>query len=228
MTTNLAFSLPASSPRSVGEQENPRRIEIVTSRAQRRARPKLAYALVAIGGLTMIFLAQLLLSIALSNGAYQISSLLIEQRDLGRVEGSLNEQLELVGSTQNLAANAQNLGMVGTSAPAFLRLSDGAVIGAAVAAESATTPSGSIANSLLAEVALVENSAISTEQAPAATADGALDTAALPNSTETDTGTGAPEGSVSSGLTEQGASATPGAEPSVASSPGALPSPVTH
>lgn len=228
MTTNLAFSLPTPSPRTPGAQENPRRIEIVTSRAQRRARPKLAYALVAVGGLTVIFLAQLLLSIALSNGAYQISSLLIEKRDLGRVEGSLSEQLELVGSTQNLAANAQNLGMVGTSAPAFLRLSDGAVIGSAVAAEAATTDANSIANSLLAGVALVENPATAAAEVPAEATGAEVDTAALPGATETDTGTGVTAGSASSGLTEQGASTTTGADTSVASTPGALPSPVTH
>ena len=222
--TNLAFSFPDSSPRTPGEQENPRRIEIVTSRAQRRARPKLAYALVAVGGLTLIFLAQLLLSIALSNGAYQISSLLIEKRDLGREEGSLSEQLELVGSTQNLAANAQSLGMVGTSAPAFLRLSDGAVIGSAVAAEAATTDPGIIANSLLAGVALVDTTATVTEEPPVAAEGTELNTA----STETDTGTGATGGSLTSGLTEQGASTTTGADASVPSTPGALPSPVTH
>jgi hypothetical protein len=226
--TNLAFSLPTPPPRSSGEQENPRRIEIVTSRAQRRARPKLAYALIAIGGLTIIFLAQLLLSIALSNGAYQISSLLIEKRDLGREEGSLSEQLELVGSTQNLAANAQSLGMVGTSAPAFLRLSDGAVIGSAVAAEAATTNPGSIANSLLAGVALVENPATVTEEEPVAAEGSELDTASIVGSTETDTGTGVAGGSLTSGLTEQGASTTSGSDASVTSTPGALPSPVTH
>jgi hypothetical protein len=226
--TNLAFSLPAPSPRSRDEQENPRRIEIVTSRAQRRARPKLAYALVAVGGLTLIFLAQLLLSIALSNGAYQISSLLVEKRDLGRVEGSLSEQLELVGSTQNLAANAQMLGMVGTSAPAFLRLSDGAVIGSAVAAEAASTDAGSIANSLLSGVALVENPATVTEEVPVASSGTAVDTAAIAGSTETDTGTGVGTTPLTSGLSDQGASTTPGEAASVPSTPGALPSPVTH
>jgi hypothetical protein len=226
--TNLAFSLPASSPRRSDQQENPRRIEIVTSRAQRRARPKLAYALVAIGGLTVIFLAQLLLSIALSNGAYQISSLLVEKRDLGRVEGSLSEQLELMGSTQNLVANAQMLGMVGTSSQVSLRLSDGAVFGSAVAAEAATTDSGSIANSLLTGVPLITNPATVTEEVPAPAVGTELDTAAIPGSTETDTGTGVATAPVGSGLTESGASTTPGAVASVPSTPGALPSPVTH
>jgi hypothetical protein len=223
MTTNLAFSLPTL-PRTAetsGDQENPRRIEIVTSRAQRRARPRLAYALVAIGGLLGIFLAQLMLSIALSNGAYEISTLLVEKRDLGRVQGSLNEQLELVGSTQNLAANAEKLGMVGTSAPAFLRLSDGQVIGSAVAATQATTNSSVVPNSLLAGVALLEEPSTAVV-APVADAEPA---ASAP--TETDTGTGgtivATPGSAATGASTTGTSA-----PSLTSTSGALPSPVTH
>lgn len=223
MTTNLAFSLPTL-PRPAetsGDQENPRRIEIVTSRAQRRARPRLAYALVAIGGLLGIFLAQLMLSIALSNGAYEISTLLVEKRDLGRVQGSLNEQLELVGSTQNLAANAEKLGMVGTSAPAFLRLSDGQVIGSAVAASKATTNSSVVANSLLAGVALVEDPS-TVVAAPAAEAVPASSTP-----TETDTGTGATV-NATSGSAATGASTTGTPTPSLTSTSGALPSPVTH
>lgn len=221
MTTNLAFSLPTlpHTAETSGDQENPRRIEIVTSRAQRRARPRLAYALVAIGGLLGIFLAQLMLSIALSNGAYEISTLLVEKRDLGRVEGSLNEQIELVGSTQNLAANAEKLGMVGTSAPAFLRLSDGAVIGSAVAATKATTNSIVVANSLLAGVALVEDpsTVVATPEAEPA--------ASTP--TETDTGTGATV-NATSGSAATGASTTGTTAPSLTSTSGALPSPVTH
>lgn len=223
MTTNLAFSLPTlpHTAETSGDQENPRRIEIVTSRAQRRARPRLAYALVAIGGLLGIFLAQLMLSIALSNGAYEISTLLVEKRDLGRVEGSLNEQIELVGSTQNLAANAEKLGMVGTSAPAFLRLSDGAVIGSAVAATKATTNSIVVANSLLAGVALVEDPS-TVVATPAAEAEPAASTP-----TETDTGTGATV-NATSGSAATGASTTGTTAPSLTSTSGALPSPVTH
>lgn len=223
MTTNLAFSLPTlpHPADSSGDQENPRRIEIVTSRAQRRARPRLAYALVAIGGLLGIFLAQLMLSIALSNGAYEISTLLVEKRDLGRVEGSLNEQLELVGSTQNLAANAEKLGMVGTSAPAFLRLSDGAVIGSAVAAGEATANSSVVANSLLTGIALVEDPA--TVVAPPA-----QDAAAASSTpTETDTGTGTIV-NAAPGLGATGASTSATTAPSLTSTTGALPSPVTH
>jgi hypothetical protein len=213
MSTNLAYALPQRSPRTIGDprEENPRRIEIVSTREQRRARPRLAYALIAIGGLLGIFLAQLLLSIALSNGAYQISSLLGEKRDLTRVEGALSEQLGVAGSTQNLASNAQKLGMVASSAPAFLGL-DGQVTGSAVAADGVTASSGLIANSLLSGAPLVGEATV-TEELPS---DAAVSTEGTTGVvTETDSA-------------EASAPAVASTTESVPSTAGALPSPVTH
>ena len=154
MSTNLAYALPTRPERT----EMPHRhIEIVATRSQRKARPRLAYALVTMAALFAIFIAQLLLSIALSDGAYQISSLQSAQKELLRTEQALTEQLGLLGSTQHLAANAVALGMVPSSNPAFLRLSDGAVLGAPGAVEqSGCAPSCSlIANSLLDGVPIV-------------------------------------------------------------------------
>lgn len=106
------------------------RLEVVTTRSQRAARPRSFYATVAVLSVFALFLAQLMLSILLSDGAYQISSLQAQQTTLARSEQALSEQLDLLGSPQNLAAKAEALGMVvGTSTPVFLRLSDGAVIG---------------------------------------------------------------------------------------------------
>ncbi|MCU1558700.1 MAG: hypothetical protein JWN09_2695, partial [Microbacteriaceae bacterium] len=51
MSTNLAYELPSRAPR---EEERQRHIEIVSTRNQRRARPRLVYALVAVGGLFVI------------------------------------------------------------------------------------------------------------------------------------------------------------------------------
>ena len=213
MSTNLAYAFPERSPRTIGDprDENPRRIEIVSTREQRRARPRLAYALIAIGGLLGIFLAQLLLSIALSNGAYQISSLLGEKRDLGRVEGALSEQLGVAGSTQNLASNAQKLGMVPSSTPAYLGL-DGEVTGAAVAAAGVTASSGLIANSLLSGAPLVGEGTV-TEELPS---DAAVSTEGTTGVvTETDTA-------------QASAPAVASTTESVPSTAGALPSPITH
>ena len=125
----LAHEVPApqAEPRT-------RHIEIVATRSQRRARPRLVYSIVAVGGLVAILMTQLLLSIALSDGAYQIAHLQNQQRELVRDAETLSEQLNVLQSPQNLAVNAVTLGMVSNSSTAFLRLSDGTVLGSATAA----------------------------------------------------------------------------------------------
>lgn len=167
MSADLAYApLPAARP-----HEHPRHVEIVTTAVQRGARPKMAYAMVGVGGLAAIFLAQLLLSIALSDGAYRISGLEGEKRDLGRTEQSLIEQLELSGSSQSLAATAEGLGMVTSRSPMYLRLSDGQVLGSVAASTGTAGTSGLVPNSLLADSAQpfsgVTTSATSTASAPA-------------------------------------------------------------
>jgi hypothetical protein len=111
-----------------------RHLEIAPSRAQRRARPRVVYALVTIGGIGLILIAQLLMSIVLADGAYQISSLQTEQRDLLRQEHALTEDLQVWSSTQNLAANAEGRGMVASGNPVFLDLATGQVSGIGTAA----------------------------------------------------------------------------------------------
>lgn len=131
MSTAYAYARPQ---RSQPATPTPH-IEIVTTRAQRRARPKSFYAVLAVTAVFGLFLAQLMLSIILSDGAYQISSLQVEQTQLSRTEQALAEELELLKSPQSLAQRAETLGMVvGSGSPAFLRLSDGALVGTPVAA----------------------------------------------------------------------------------------------
>ena len=156
MSSNLAFALPRHLP----EHQNPQRrhIEIVTTRDQRRARPRLAYSLVIIAGLFAVLATQLLLSIALADGAYQISALQAQQKDLNRAQQAVTEQLNVLNSPQNLAARAESLGMVGNNSAVYLNLADGAVMGSPSAANAGAGgvigANGSllIANSLLANV----------------------------------------------------------------------------
>ncbi|MDQ1545533.1 MAG: hypothetical protein QOH69_437 [Actinomycetota bacterium] len=145
----------------------PRRVQIVTTRAQRRARPKLVYALGATGVIFAIFLAQLLITIALSSGAYTITDLQSTEQNLGRTASSLGEKLDTLGSSQNLQANALALGMVSSSQAAFLRLSDGSVLGSASPAGAAGTPSGAdnaagdtVPNSLLTTIPLIKSTGV--------------------------------------------------------------------
>jgi hypothetical protein len=205
VSSSLAFATPLRTPH---EETRAPHIEIVSSREQRKARPRVVYAVVTVASLFVIFIAQLLLSIVVSDGAYRIAGLQTEQRDLTRQEQALSERLDLLASPQNLAAQAESLGMVlSTTSPVFLRLSDGAIVGDAsgstgtgdtvIAADGSLVP-----NALLGDIPLVT-------PAPAA---------------------GATEAATAAGVTPvtPGAPTVPGAAGSVASTPMALPSPVVR
>lgn len=193
--TNLAYSLPARSTRGPAPQRAPH-IEIVSTRSQRRARPRTIYALVSVAGLFVILMVQLLLSIVLSQGAYQISALQAQQTELSRDAQTYTEQLDVLKSPQNLSASAEALGMVMSTAPAvYLRLSDGAVIGTPTAMRTSQTAVVGAGGALVPNSLLPERPAPGTDGGTTAT-------------------TGAPPGAAAAG--------------SVASTAGALPSPVTH
>ncbi|AYF99211.1 hypothetical protein [Protaetiibacter intestinalis] len=140
---------PASAPR-----EAPRRhLDIAPTRAQRRARPRIYAALVAVGGIGAILLAQLLMSIVLADGAYQISALQTEKRNLLREQHAAQEDLEQLSSTQSLIQNATALGMVTSGNPVFLDVATGQALGVSAAPKGQIVGSGGnlIGNSLLAD-----------------------------------------------------------------------------
>lgn len=117
--------------RSESLAPSPRRLtEVITTKRQRRARPRVLHAIVAIGGVIAIVGAQLLLSIAISGGAYRISDLQQEQRALTRESLSLGEQLSVAAATQHLANAAASLGMIPAPGAAFLDLETGVAVGA--------------------------------------------------------------------------------------------------
>jgi len=171
-----AIAEPAAAPPIEIDPPIAPRIEIVPSRTQKRARPKIAYAAVVVTGVLAIVVTQLLLSIGLSDGAYEISSLQSQQKELDRSNQVLTEQFDKLSSPQNLAASAESLGMVANSAPVYLRLSDGAVLGSPVAAAGSSVTGGQ---------ALVPNSLLAPPTVAAATgAAGADGTASAPPAPE--------------------------------------------
>lgn len=200
--SNLAYARPVRP--AAPEAPAPRRhLEIAPTRAQRRARPRVAHAVVTVAGIGAILLTQLLLSFVLADGAYYIASLQTEQRDLLREEQALAEHLELLGSTQNLTANAEALGMVASGNPMFLDVSDGHVSGSD--SRSRSLPENLVANSLLDGSTVIDADAIqAAEDAEAASGD-----------------SGGP--TVTDG---SGSNATDGGGES--STPGTIPSPKTH
>jgi hypothetical protein len=217
MSTTLAIDLPEFAPSVRPEVESaPRHIEIVSTRTQKRARPKVVYALVAVGGLFVILMAQLLLSIFLSQGAYDISKLQQSQRDLSRDQQSLSESLDVLRSPQNLAGRAAALGMVmNTGSQGFLSLAGG-VSRAPTAATADTTVPADAATYTPNSLITPDVSGIGAAEAAAAAA--AAGNPAAANGAGNPATPGAPAASPAAG--------------SVASNPGApasvIPSPITH
>ena len=157
MSASAAYSLPERMPRHKPAADT-RHIEIVTTRSQRRARPRLGFSLIIIVGLFAVLASQMLLSIALADGAYQISDLQAEQKELSRAQQSVTEELNVLESPQNLAARAESLGLVSNNSAVYLNLATGTVMGSPTAAQagagSVVGGNGSllIPNSLLIDV----------------------------------------------------------------------------
>jgi hypothetical protein len=220
MSSNLAIATPSTRPQP-SSTPVARPVEIVTSRAQRRARPKIAYALIATAALFVLLLAQLAISIALSDGAYKISDLQAAKTELVRDQQKYSEQRDVLSSPQNLAANADELGMVRNSNPVYLDLATGAVHGSPAPAAGAdeATSGNLIPNTLLEGVPLTtkapatspaDDAAAGTGTDPAATSIGAPATAGVA-AVPTDAGAadgGSADESVASGANELAAPQT--------------------
>lgn len=205
MSTNLAHAQPQQSP-----EQRPTHIEIVTTtRAQRKARPRVLYAVVTVASLFVILAAQLLLSIVVTQGAYQIDSLQDQQKLLDRTEQDLLESLALQSSSQNLAAQAAGFGMVPNATPYSLNVANGSVFRLPGSADPTGCGGkcGLVGNTLLTGMPLV-----SAEAAAAAKAAKAAEATAGATSA-------ASTGTASSGASS---SATP------AASNNAIPAPVTR
>jgi len=99
------------------------------------AAPKLRYIVVTLAGIFAILGGQLLLSIS-SPGAYEIASLKGEMRQSEQSLQIVAEEIGALTAPDTLASLAGSMGMVEDNNPAYLRVSDGAVLGeAAPAAE---------------------------------------------------------------------------------------------
>ena len=220
MSALLAPTTPqrAASP---SPRRAPRPVEVVATRAQRRARPRAVYAVISTAGVFAILLTQLVLSIALSDGAYRIAALQSQAVELDRSAQVLTESLDTLRSPQNLAANAESLGMVANASPAYLRLADATVLGAPVAAGAGAGVlagrDSMIGNVLLADVPLV---------APASTGETAGVSAGSSTPGSVASGPTAPVASAAPSAT--GAPAASGSPATPSAAPATLPSPVTN
>lgn len=134
-------------------------LEPVTSRVRRRpplalvpaARPaprgplrRSPFVAVVVSLLAAGLLGLLVLNTALAQDAFRLHTLKQESRALEDREEALRREVEAGQSPQELAGRAAELGMVPAGPPAFLRLSDGAVLGSATPAEVPGDPEAAV------------------------------------------------------------------------------------
>lgn len=135
-----------------------RRLRVVDAPAPRR-RPKLLYGIIAVLGAFLIAGAQMALSIMTTQGSYELAALTKQQSELTYQKQMLYDEVAGLSSPQYLAANAAALGMVVDESPSYLRLSDGAILGASEVALGSTSIDaigrGSVPNALIADTPLV-------------------------------------------------------------------------
>ncbi|TCL85197.1 hypothetical protein EDF31_105213 [Curtobacterium sp. PhB142] len=215
MSTNLALVDPAVVPSRAprpDRQNRPELVEVTPTAAQRRARPRIGYAVTAVVALGVLLLAQLGISMVLSQGAYTLSALGTEQTNLSRTQQSLSEELRVLDSPQNLARNAQSLGMIANSTPVYLDPKTGRVYGTptpAVADQATAATSNQVPNSLLNDVPLAAKQGDTSTSKETGSTTGSAGTDAKADDTAGNSTADSTTGTAASGKTS-GASASDG------------------
>ncbi|WP_216644953.1 hypothetical protein [Microbacterium sp. SYP-A9085] len=157
MSAPLATPLAPRAVPAPSRRERPglRAVEVPA----RRRRPRLLYGLVAVAGALAIVGTQMVLSVMTTQSSYELAQLTSQQRQLTWQKQILGDQVTGLSSPQYLAANAAALGMVVDESPSYLRLSDGAILGAGKPAKGTSSVDplrrGGVANKLIAGTPLV-------------------------------------------------------------------------
>lgn len=113
---------PASAPVSAGT-----RIHLVGVPSQSRSR--VPFILVCMAILATALVSVLLLNTSMAHGSYEERDLQAQLARLSEREQALVAALDAQSSPAELARRARELGMVQDSTPAFVRLSDGTIVG---------------------------------------------------------------------------------------------------
>lgn len=104
-------------------------LRLVATRRSHAARAPFVVVVVALLAAGLLLL--LLLNTVLAQDAFRLHALQVQGRQLADQEQALTRQVERLQSPAALASRAVAMGMVPGGPPAFLRLSDGKVIGVA-------------------------------------------------------------------------------------------------
>ena len=128
-----------------------RQLSLVQS--MRQGNPKLVLTSIVMIGLGVIVLAGLLLSVVIAQGVYEISALKNAKTELAIKTQIIEQQVNSLSSSQNLADAAHVLGMVANANPVFLDVEAQQVHGKPMAA--IANPQDRVAGNLVANSAMV-------------------------------------------------------------------------
>lgn len=98
-----------------------------------------AFAVLLTGVLVLAMLSTLVINISLTQGAFRLQEAQRQSRVLEERQGALTQAVVRAESPERIEAAARRLGMVPAASPVFLRLADGALIGDARPASTAST-----------------------------------------------------------------------------------------
>ncbi len=130
----VARSLPAR-PRTSAPSTVLRRPALAVVPARRSRVGHAPFAAVVVAVLAAGLLGLLVLNTVLAQDAFRLHTLKVQSRLLEDREQVLQREVEALRAPSALAARAGVLGMVPAGPPAFLRLPDGAVLGAETSAD---------------------------------------------------------------------------------------------
>jgi hypothetical protein len=183
-----ARPLPRTSPRRATSAA-PRQLKVV---APPEIRGHGAFAALCIVLVLGGFVAVLMLNTAMAKGSYTLRALQHRSDELTDTQDQLRHSLDAVSGPGPLAQRARELGMVPAATPAFLRLSDGAVLGVADKAKADST------FSVVTETATPSRTVVvprATTPAPTPAASATPSSSTAPTSTTGPTSTTAPTSS---------------------------------
>jgi Na+-transporting NADH:ubiquinone oxidoreductase subunit NqrC len=105
------------------------KVFMLSAQDARKLRPSLVSAMVLAVGLIAVLALQLVLNMIVTQDAYHLRSLQAQQRDLATDVQIIQEQVASLGSPQNLADAANQLGMVANPSSVLLDIETNRVFG---------------------------------------------------------------------------------------------------
>lgn len=132
MTQTAARPLNRSAPRTAPRTARPRPLRVVREQPQ-QGQPGFAAACLAL--LVAGLLGVLMLNTAMAKGSFVLGDLQDTSNELAAAEEELSHAIDAQSAPAVLAQRALDMDMVPSTSAAFLRLSDGKVLGVAVPAD---------------------------------------------------------------------------------------------